>query len=164
MNYQDWAATIPAEFTDDPLWTVEVYRLGLLAAEVGWHDVTRLIKDQRTAGLAEQLYRAVGAISANIAAGYSHGHGRDRLRFYEQALGSARESRDWYYKGRHILQETVIEHRLNLLSQIIRALSTIIAQQRDRALHEAGSSYETETKSLNPEISDSLLQNIPLPQ
>jgi four helix bundle protein len=97
MNYQEWAGSVPREITGDPLWRVEAYRLALFAAEVGWHDVTKLIRDQRTRSLSDQLYRALGSVSANIAEGYSRGTGRDRARFYEYALGSARESRDWYY-------------------------------------------------------------------
>ena len=94
MNYQEWAESVPREITGDPLWKVEAYRLALLAAEVGWHDVTKLIRDQRTRSLSDQLYRALGSVSANIAEGYSRGTGKDRARFYEYAPGSARESRD----------------------------------------------------------------------
>jgi len=54
------------------------------------------------------LYRAVGSIKANIAEGYSHRSGKDQARFYEYSLGSARESRGWYYDARHILGEQAI--------------------------------------------------------
>ncbi len=47
---------------------------------------------------ADSLWKmTVGSIRANIAEGYSRGTGKDRARFYEYALGSARESRDWYF-------------------------------------------------------------------
>lgn len=105
---------------------MEAYRLGLFAADVGWHDTTKLMRDKRTLELSDQLYRALGSISANLAEGYSRGTGRDRARFYEYALGSARESRDWYYKGRHILGPAVTTHRLSLLTQIIRLLLTMV--------------------------------------
>ena len=58
-----------------------------------WKDVTKLMEDRRTLGLSDQLYRALGSISANLAEGYSRGTGKDRERFYEYSLGSARESR-----------------------------------------------------------------------
>jgi four helix bundle protein len=109
---------------------MRAYRLALFAADVGWFDVTKLMQDRRTVELSDQLYRALGSISANLAEGYSRGSGRDRARFYEYALGSARESRDWYYKGRHILGERVIEHQLNLLTEVIRLLLTMVPQQR----------------------------------
>ena len=87
----------------------------MFVADVGWHDATKLMRDKRTLELSNQLYRSLGSISANLAAGYSRGTGKDRSRFYEYALGSARESRDWYYKGKHVLGPAVTVHRLNLL-------------------------------------------------
>ena len=74
---------------------MEAYRLGLFLSDLGWQDATRLARDRRTAAIADQLYRAVGKISSNFGEGYSRGTGKERARFYEYALGSARESRDW---------------------------------------------------------------------
>ena len=148
---------------------MEAYRLGLFVADVSWHDVTKLMQDRRTLGLSDQLYRALGSISANVAEGYSRGTGKDRARFYEYALGSARESRDWYYKGRHVLGETVTQHRLCLLTQIIRLLLTMIPQQRGRLLREQDIPYQTDPENAQPgqtinrETLDTLLQNVPLP-
>jgi four helix bundle protein len=99
VNYEEWERSVPREITEDSLWRMEAYRLGLFIADVGWHDVTKLMRDKRTLNLSDQLYRALGSISANLAEGYSRGTGKDRARFYEYALGSARESRDWYYKA-----------------------------------------------------------------
>ena len=130
MNYETWATTVPAEITDDSLWKMEAYRLALFAADVAWHDGTRLAGDRRTWDVASQLYRAVGSIEANISEGYSRGSGRDRARFYEYALGSARESRGWYYKGRHVLSEPVTQHRLRLLTHITRLLLAMVPDQR----------------------------------
>ncbi|MFQ6040547.1 MAG: four helix bundle protein [Candidatus Poribacteria bacterium] len=62
------------------------------------------MRDKRTLGLSDQLYRALGAIGSDIAEGFSRKSGKDKARFYEYGLGSARESRDWYYKGRHVLR------------------------------------------------------------
>ena len=102
MNYEEWLRSVPEEMTSDPLWKVEVYRLGLFVADLGWYDVTKLMRDKHTLSLSDQLYRPLGSISTNTAEGYSRGTGKDRARFYEYSLGSARESRDWYYKGRHV--------------------------------------------------------------
>jgi len=120
MNYNEWLSTVSEEITDDRLWTVEAYRLALFAGDLGWFDVTKLMQDKRTLDVSSQLYRALGSISANVAEGYSRGTGKDRARFYEYALGSARESRDWCYKGRHVLGAEVANHRSRLLTQIIR--------------------------------------------
>src|SRR3972149_8675441 len=100
----------------DSLWQVKAYRLAMFLADLGWPDVTKLMSDRRTIGLADQLYRSLGSIGADIAEGYSRGTGGDRGRFYGNAVGVARESRDWYYKGRHILGETITLHRLDLLA------------------------------------------------
>ena len=156
MNYQEWEQSVPAEITGDRLWRMEVYRLALFAADLAWNDVTRLAQDRRTRGLSDQLYRAIGSVSANIAEGYSRGTGRDRARFYEYALGSARESRDWYYKGRHILGETVTSHRINLLTQVIRLLLTIIPAQRGATMREEPTAYTATPQEL--------LTDIPLPK
>lgn len=135
------ATAVPAAITGDPLWKLEVYRLALFAADLGWHDVTRLMGDRRTLGLSDQLYRALGSVGSNIAEGYSRGTGRDRARFYEYALGSGRESRGWYYKGRHVLGESVTAHRLELVTKIIRMLMVIIPDQRGEYIREETADY-----------------------
>ena len=168
MNYVDWLKSVPVAIAGDPLWTVEAYRLSLFAAELGWHDVTKLMKDKRTGELSDQLYRALGSIGANISEGYSRGGGRDRVRFYEYALGSARESRGWYYQGRHILREPVAEHRIDLLTQIIRLLLTMVPDQRGATFREEDLAYRTNLEPAdqqppNREELNVLLQNPPLP-
>ena len=77
MNFDDWVKTVPSQITGDALWKVEVYRLALFLSEICWHDISKLMKDKRMRGLSDQLYRAVGSISANIAEGYSKSTGRD---------------------------------------------------------------------------------------
>lgn len=144
MTYEEWEQTVPEAITADVLWKMRVYRLGLFASNIGWEDVTKLMQDQRTLKLSDQLYRSLGSISANIAEGYSRSSGKDRARFYEYALGSARESRDWYYKARHILSESVVQHRVDLCSQIIRLLLTMLPGQRHRTLKEDPVAYEVD--------------------
>ncbi len=140
-DYEVWERTVPEGIKGDAVWKLLVCRLSLFAADLGWEDVCKLVRDRRTVGLADQLYRAIGSISANIVEGFSRGSGRDRARFYEYALGSARESRDWYYKARHVLTDTIMHDRLNLLTEIIRLLLTMIPQQRTVLLREEGGEY-----------------------
>jgi hypothetical protein len=90
MNYPDWLPTVPPAITGDPLWKLEAYRLSLFLSDIGWKDITKLVGDKRTMALSDQLYRAVGSISANLAERYSKSSGKDRARFYEYSLGSAR--------------------------------------------------------------------------
>ncbi len=143
VDYDGWKATVPRSLRGDSLLKVKAYRLALFLADLAWDGTSRLLRDRRTVALADQLYRAVGSISANIAEGYSRGTGRDRARFYEYALGSARESRDWYYKGRHILEEPAVSNRIDLLTNIIRLLLTMVPQQRGHTIREGQGSYDT---------------------
>jgi four helix bundle protein len=142
VNYQEWEKTVSQAISGDPLWKMRVYRLALFAADIAWQDVTKLLHDKRTVSLSDQLYRALGSVSANIAEGYSRGSNKDRVRFYEYALGSAREARDWYHKTRHILTEEVLTHRLDLLAEIIRLLLVVIPGERGRAIAEEPGEYE----------------------
>ena len=141
MNYSAWEIDVPAEFKHDSLWRVEAYRLALFLADIAWQDVSRLVKDRRTQSLGDQLYRAVGSASANIAEGFSMGTGKNRARFYEYALGSARESRDWYFKARHVLGDEIAAHRIDFLTQIIRLLLTMIPHQRQSSIRETDTDY-----------------------
>jgi four helix bundle protein len=148
QSFSEWLATVPETITGDPLWKMKVCRLALFLGDLAWRDVTKLVSDRRTVGLADQLFRAVGSIGANIAEGYSRQSGKDRARFYEYALGSTRESRHWYYQGRHVLSEKVAEHRINLLAEIARLLLSIIPQERVRNLAEEPTSYEIDLVAL----------------
>jgi hypothetical protein len=78
--------------------------------------------------------------------------------FYQYALGSARESRDWYYKGRHILGPVVVDHRLQLLTEVIRLMLTIIPQQRGASLHEDSFPYQPtgDVQSIRTDSQDSV--------
>ena len=165
MKYVDWLKAVPVEITGDLLWKVEAYRLSLFLADLAWHDVTSLAKDRRTFGLSDQLYRAVGSISANISEGYSRSSGKDRARFYEYALGSARETRGWYFKSRHTLGENVSTHRIQLVTRIIRLLLTMVPDQRAVTLHEEAVPYRClndDALSFGEELVK-LLEEAPLP-
>ena len=155
MRYDEWQASIPDEIKGDPLWKLEVYRLGLFVSDIAWQDALVLNKTLLTRDLADQLYRAVCSISANIAEGYSRSTGKDRARFLEYSLGSAREARDWYYKSRHTLKEEVSNHRINLLTQIIKMLNVLTPRQRQKGIREEQPEYsmsQSSTFSLDSEV------------
>jgi four helix bundle protein len=141
MKFNDWPSAVPVEIGEDTLWRMEVYRLRLFAADLAWPDVTKLIQDKRTIGLADQLYRSAGAVSSDIAEGHSRRSGKDQARYYEYALGSAREGRNWHYQSRHVLSERVTSHRIRLWTHIIRLLLTIIPAERGFKLQEEPSEY-----------------------
>ena len=140
----EWEQSVPESIRRDRLWSLRLYRLGLWLGDLAWDDVTVLHRDGRARRVADQLYRAVGSISANVAEGSSRGSGKDRARFYEYALGSAREARDWYYKARHKLGEETTNLRLTLLADIARLSLGLIQKQTGRSLREPAVGYTTD--------------------
>ena len=158
MRYDEWQAGVPDEIKGDPLWKLEVYRLGLFVSDIAWQDALVLNRTLLTRDMADQLYRAICSISANIAEGYSRSTGKDRARFFEYSLGSAREARDWYYKSRHTLKEEVCNHRINLLTQIIKMLNVLTPHQRQKGIREEQPEYNMSQSS-----SFSLDSEVPFP-
>ncbi len=130
MTYEEWERGVPDAIRNDAVWKVEAYRLALFLADLAWHDCTKLLEDRRTVSTADQLYRSTGKISGNISEGYSRGTSKDRARFYEYAIGSTRESRDWYWNGRHVLGEEVATHRIELCARILRLTITMTSNER----------------------------------
>ena len=159
MNYPDWQKTVPDDITQDPLWKLEVYRLALFADDIGWEDILKLSKERLMFSIADQLHRSLGSISANLTEGYSRSKGLDRARFFEISLGSARESRDWYYKSRQVLSPEVIKHRMSLITHIIGMLTPMIPHQRKHAIREEQADYNISLQSSE----FSLDTEIPLP-
>ena len=157
MKYAEWLETVPSEITNDPIWKLDVYRLALFADDIGWNDVLVLSKNNLMWGVADQLHRSLGSISANLTEGYSRSKGLDRARYIEISLGSARESRDWYYKSRHVLPAEVIKHRMGLTTRIISMLAPMIPHQRKHAIREEQAEY-----NIQPSIF-SLDSDIPMP-
>ena len=111
---------------------MKAYRLALELVDMAWADAQTIRRNSTTKPIASQLYRA--AIGANIAEGYSRSSGRDRVRLFEYALGSARECRHWYYTARYVLTLQVCEARSGILSRICQLLLVAIPKERDRAI------------------------------
>ena len=88
------------------------------------------MKDPRGRVIAKQLVGSVGSISANIEEGHGRGFGKENAYFQRVALGSARESRGWYYRGRRFPSPKVFSHRTQLLDEIIAALVLSSGQQQ----------------------------------
>src|SRR5438093_10349550 len=163
MTFKEWVDTVPCVIRDDPVWRVEAYRLALFAGDLAWHDSTKLLGDKRTIGMADQLNRSAGAISGDVTEGYSRRSGKDQARFYEYGLGSAREARDWYYKGRYVLGVEVTDNRMELLTQIIKSLLTIIANERGYKMRADESPYSANLSHLldDPPIPDADQPHVP---
>lgn len=118
--------------TRDLVWRLPAYRLAVEALTTAWPDVELLATRAHTVSIGTQLYRAVGSIAANLAEGYSRSSGRDRVRLWEYALGSARETVVWYRAARPVLGEAVVSQRHETLQRIIRLLLIVIPRERHR--------------------------------
>jgi four helix bundle protein len=129
-GFAEWEATVPASFKRDPIWRTPAYRYGLWIADLAKRDARVLRADRDSRNDADQLLRAVEAISSNLAEGYGRSTGAERARYYDYAVASTRESRDWYFKSRDVLGIDVMEHRHAVLERIIRILTAIIPRER----------------------------------
>ena len=74
--------------------------------------------------------RSIGSISANIEEGFGRGYGQDYAYRLRIAMGEARESLGWYWRGRKLLTPEVLNHRLHLLDEIISMLAPNIQRQQ----------------------------------
>ena len=144
MTFTEWENRVPDILREDVLWTVKAYRLSMFLVDVGWQDVIKLSKAAGMRSLSDQLYRSIGSICANIEEGYSKFSAKDRARFYEYSLGSAREARGWFYRARHVLGEEVVSHRLQLTTEIIKLLLTMVPDQRNQKVGEESPEYITQ--------------------
>ncbi len=109
-------------------------------------------KNNLTRDAADQIIRSLNSISANIAEGYSRSTGKDRARYFEYALGEAREARDRYFKTRRVLKPEVVLHRIRILTQIVKILNTFVPQQRKHGIREEQAAYVTLTDLENEMI------------
>jgi four helix bundle protein len=130
MTFDEWLPSVPARLTRDPIWRRNDYRLAVYVSDVAWPHVVQLARNPATRHVAGQLHEALGSIRSHIAEGYSRGSGADRVRFYEYALGSARESREWYWGARHVIGDEPAERQCETLDSIVRLLLTAIPSER----------------------------------
>ena len=108
------------------VWKFYGYRKALFFYDLCWQDCEQLLKHPLGRAVSEQLIRSAGSIAANIEEGYGRGYGKDRVRFLGFSLGSARESKGWYYRAKDLLRPEVLTHRLSLISEVIALIVTEI--------------------------------------
>jgi four helix bundle protein len=159
VNYQEWMTSVPEEITQDPLWNLDVYRLGFFIGDITWDDTEILRKNPSTRDASDQIRRSLDSISANIAEGYSRSTGKDKARYFEYALGEARESRDRIYKARRVLKSEVVLHRMKVLTQIIKILNVFVPTQRKKGIREEKALYLTLSEFENEIIHLSIPQS-----
>ncbi|HJR43583.1 MAG TPA: four helix bundle protein [Gemmatimonadaceae bacterium] len=130
MTYGEWEGELPDTIRLDPIWRTKAYRLALFLTELARLDGSRIQQRAELQAVLPQLYLSLGSIGANIAEGYSRMTGRDRARFFEYALGSAREARHWYFAVRGAISAAELHDRLQLLDETIRLLVAMVTRQR----------------------------------
>lgn len=122
----------------DPLTRMKVYQYACKLRDDAWEDVEKLKVHVATEIVAKQLYASVGSISANLAEGYSKSSGKDRARSFEYALGSARESSEWYDAAKPVIGTETVAARIEVLGHIRRMLLAIIPRERGRLIRPRG--------------------------
>jgi four helix bundle protein len=127
-GFRRWQVEVPEVVRNDAIWSSVGYRLSLYSSDFVSEDVQRLKRRDRHS--ASQLHRASRSISVNFAEGYSRSGVRDRIRFYEYSLGSARECREWWFKLRSLMPAERFHAGLELFTRVIRVLLAIIAAER----------------------------------
>jgi four helix bundle protein len=118
----------------DPLHRMAAYAHASDALAASWPDVQALLRMRPGAAVADQLYRAIGSVGANLAEGYSRSSGADRARFFEYALGSARESIHWYRAAAPWLDPARVVEQVDRLTQVTHILLTVIPRERKRTI------------------------------
>ena len=133
LNYETWLAEIPDSLKNDPVWKSTAYKKALWFFDLVWRDCERLKSTPQGQALISQIIRSTDSISANIDEGYGRGIDRKEYIYYLRvALGSARETRSRYFKTRYVLPPNVLEHRLQICSEIIALLVTTIKNSQSK--------------------------------
>ena len=130
-QFAEFERSTPPELFGDPIWRLPAFRISRFLSEVARLDATRLAKSQCPAHILAQLQRAVDSLGVSISEGYSRFSGRERARYYEIALGSAREARDWYRRVVPYLGEAQALERAYLLTRAIKILVYAIPKERE---------------------------------
>ena len=129
-HFEQWQKQPPLDLVGDPLWRMTAYRISLFMADLVRSDARKLFDRGAPSHKATQLESSVESVEANISEGYSKFSGKDRARFFEMALASAREARGWYRRSSQWLGNEEAEERRLLLTQVIKILTVAIPRER----------------------------------
>jgi len=132
VKYKEWEQRVHERVKSEPVWGFYGYRKALFLYELTWQDCGRLLNDRRGKAIVDQLIRSAGSITANIEEGHGRGFGKQRNWFLTVSIGSARESKGWYWRARRLLPSEVLDHRLALLDEVIALIVTELSRQKNR--------------------------------
>ena len=100
VRYETWERTVPDELARDPLWSLRVYRAALVRGpdrpprcRVAGAETSIAVRSRTNCGAPRSRSAPTSPKATAASARRIDG------KFYEYALGSARESRDWYFKA-----------------------------------------------------------------
>ena len=133
MEFEEWVETVPVRLKSESLWKSKYYQLAMYLYELVWEDCKILNKDLRGREIAKQIIRSSGSICANIEEGFGRGVGTpDHSRILRIALGEARETKGWYFRSRKLLPEDLINHRLDIIGQVIALLVKAVSLSKTK--------------------------------
>lgn len=114
------------DFKDLQIWqkSIEIFKMII-------SDIKTLPQNRLSNSIADQVFRSIGSISANIAEGYGRDGDQELHRHCQIAKGSLDESKDWIYKLQilgYITQERSDEYdvRLDELRRMINCFMSHI--------------------------------------
>ena len=130
MDLDTWVEIAPAALRESPLWKVRVYQIGTYVARLAAQDAAELENHPRFAATISQLVKSAGSVPATVSEGYSRLSRRERIKYYEYALGSAREATTRYSNAADTLPAEIVDQRLTLLARACQLLLKMIQNER----------------------------------
>jgi four helix bundle protein len=121
-EFRTWESRATEGQRGDPVWRFHGYRVALFMLDRVGRDVSTSKVRRAFPFQTDQLLRAVGSISANVAEGLGRQSAAERARFFGIALGSLRESETWYHAIAAEFPSELVELRLEQLTELRKLL------------------------------------------
>ncbi|MFA5172789.1 MAG: four helix bundle protein [Candidatus Paceibacterota bacterium] len=95
---------------------------------------TKDFPDSEKFGLISQMRRSASSITANIAEGFGRYHFKDKIKFYQQARGSAVELQDQIFlsKDLNFIAENKAKELFGDVLVVLKEINGIIKKTKER--------------------------------